>query len=403
MTCSDFDLCSDCESLPVPVHPLAHHMLKMRTLAPVSPRSPANYRGGVSIQPVSQAQVESRLPTPASSQAGLVFTSMPPSTSETATELPTADLMSFTEKSEVEEPLRTPTLPQTNLAGSLMPDINVLVESPVESHSPPVEPAAPAPIEPESTPTRATTPEVTGAFRSPVPHVQDVAKESWQMWPEMREMLNDMIHSVPATTAASTPVIVSSEIGTSIATPSDFASIADDAAPASVADLEVSQATIAPSPAPSSVGGYDLLMTPEPQLAALRAAYVADNNIPDGQVFPPGAEFVKSWKMLNDGSRDWPETTQLLWAAGDKLTEQAAVRVGRVSGGEEVDIWTGEMKVCCPSSGVSTSNRIVSGPRCSRKIRLLLQIERWARQPVWSEPLGRVCTSYSVTRIVLTF
>jgi len=80
------------------------------------------------------------------------------------------------------------------------------------------------------------------------------------------------------------------------------------------------------------------------QQVTLRAAYVADNNIPDGQVFPPGAEFVKSWKMLNDGSRDWPETTQLMWAAGDKLTEQAVVRVGRVASGEEADIWTGEMK-----------------------------------------------------------
>ena len=84
---------------------------------------------------------------------------------------------------------------------------------------------------------------------------------------------------------------------------------------------------------------------PEPPL---RATFISDNNILDGHLLPPGAEFVKSWKMLNDGLRDWPETTQLVFVAGDKLVEEenTVVKVGKVAAGEEIDIWTGDMKVC---------------------------------------------------------
>ena len=80
--------------------------------------------------------------------------------------------------------------------------------------------------------------------------------------------------------------------------------------------------------------------------APLRASFVADNNIPDGQVFPPGAEFVKSWRMRNDGPGSWPADTELVFVAGDKLVIDKTERfkVGSVAHGEEVDVWTGEMK-----------------------------------------------------------
>jgi hypothetical protein len=78
----------------------------------------------------------------------------------------------------------------------------------------------------------------------------------------------------------------------------------------------------------------------------LRASFIADNNIPDGQIFPPGAEFVKSWRMRNDGPGSWPTDTELVFVAGDKLMIDKCerFRVGGVPPGEEVDVWTGEMK-----------------------------------------------------------
>ncbi|KAI9512891.1 hypothetical protein F5148DRAFT_654200 [Russula earlei] len=80
--------------------------------------------------------------------------------------------------------------------------------------------------------------------------------------------------------------------------------------------------------------------------APLRASFIADNNIPDGQIFPPGAEFVKSWRMRNDGPGPWSADTELVFVAGDKLTidKSERVKVGSVPPGEEVDVWTGEMK-----------------------------------------------------------
>jgi next to BRCA1 gene 1 protein len=84
----------------------------------------------------------------------------------------------------------------------------------------------------------------------------------------------------------------------------------------------------------------------EDEDAPLRASFVADNNIPDGQIFPPGAEFVKSWRMRNDGPGSWPADTELVFVAGDRLMIDTSeqFKVGAVPPGEEVDVWTGEMK-----------------------------------------------------------
>lgn len=93
---------------------------------------------------------------------------------------------------------------------------------------------------------------------------------------------------------------------------------------------DVLSATLPPSPA-----------------APLQASHVMDINIPDGQIFPPGAEFVKSWKMRNDGRGSWPESTELVFVAGDRLGPYDAVtkvKVGSVPAGEEVEIFGGEMK-----------------------------------------------------------
>jgi len=100
-----------------------------------------------------------------------------------------------------------------------------------------------------------------------------------------------------------------------------------------------------PSSPVVSERAVQLVSTPVPELP-LRATFISDNNISDGHLLPPGAEFVKSWKMLNDGVRDWPETTQLIFVAGDKLVndENTVVKVGKVAAGEEIDIWTGDMK-----------------------------------------------------------
>jgi next-to-BRCA1 protein 1 len=91
--------------------------------------------------------------------------------------------------------------------------------------------------------------------------------------------------------------------------------------------------------------------TPEPveqtapaQLAPLCTTFVSDLNIPDGQVFPPGAEFVKSWVLRNNGERAWPEHTQLGFVAGERMGAAKRIHVGFVAPGAEVTVSTPEMK-----------------------------------------------------------
>nr|VWO94379.1 N/A [Ganoderma boninense] len=97
----------------------------------------------------------------------------------------------------------------------------------------------------------------------------------------------------------------------------------------------------------------------------LLAAFVSDNNIPVGQIFPPGAEFVKSWRMRNDGTVDWPETTELVFVAGDRMAPYNGalprVKVGSVKAGDEVELVSGEMKAPEVSGKYVSSWRLSDG------------------------------------------
>jgi next to BRCA1 gene 1 protein len=93
--------------------------------------------------------------------------------------------------------------------------------------------------------------------------------------------------------------------------------------------------------------------------AALLAQFISDVTVADGSVFPPGAEFMKCWKMKNSGSKDWADDTELVFLAGESLARDkdvpSAVKVGSVKAGAEVELWTGELKArgfllwCCRS------------------------------------------------------
>jgi len=80
----------------------------------------------------------------------------------------------------------------------------------------------------------------------------------------------------------------------------------------------------------------------------LVGSFVEDNNIPDGHVFPPGAEFIKSWKMKNDGANEWPAETVLAFVGGNRLPSfqgaPSTYEVGKVSAGQTVDVWAGDLK-----------------------------------------------------------
>lgn len=120
------------------------------------------------------------------------------------------------------------------------------------------------------------------------------------------------------------------------------------------------------------------LPTPPPSYVA---THVVDVNIQDGQFFPPGAEFVKTWRMRNDGERSWPETTEMIYVAGDRMAPHpnapTKFLIGSVKPGEEVEITAGEMKV-----RVRYSFSIVE---CKSNVdhRLLMSLESMLATGVW--------------------
>ncbi|KZW00588.1 hypothetical protein EXIGLDRAFT_145493 [Exidia glandulosa HHB12029] len=91
-----------------------------------------------------------------------------------------------------------------------------------------------------------------------------------------------------------------------------------------------------------------LVRSPTEGASELVATFISNNNVEDGHVFPPGAEFVKSWLMANEGSSSWPEATELVYVAGYRMAndENAPMRyaVGAVPSGGRADVVAADMK-----------------------------------------------------------
>ena len=295
MICPDYDLCEKCEAHPIPFHPPAHHLLMMKTSA-----VPVPYRPGQStVVPVQS------VPLPSLSQA------------------------------EVTAPLNipspaTPSLPPTVAHipdGTLIPDLNVLVEEPASFPTPTVKPTDVPALkfqERESSIPGTFVPDEEPFFRN-LDLERGLGDLNFER--DFAQWFNPGSDAKPETAVVPQPSPAESSVAVLVEPITEL-----QAAPLSPA---MSEKAVQPVSSP----------IPEPPL---RATFISDNNISDGHLLPPGAEFVKSWKMLNDGVRDWPETTQLMFVAGDKLVseENTVVRVGKVAAGDEIDIWTGDMKVC---------------------------------------------------------
>jgi hypothetical protein len=72
--------------------------------------------------------------------------------------------------------------------------------------------------------------------------------------------------------------------------------------------------------------------------ANLKAAFVADVTVPDNTLFEKGEEFVKTWRMRNSGTEDWPADTVMVFASGSELAKVKEVEVGAVKAGDNVEI-----------------------------------------------------------------
>jgi hypothetical protein len=80
--------------------------------------------------------------------------------------------------------------------------------------------------------------------------------------------------------------------------------------------------------------------TPEPtQDTCNRASWVEDVTVPDGSVFLPNKDFVKTWRIKNVGTCTWNTSYAVVYYSGDQLGAPAATALlGNVAPGATVDL-----------------------------------------------------------------
>ena len=99
----------------------------------------------------------------------------------------------------------------------------------------------------------------------------------------------------------------------------------------------------------SPVAGFTQLASPAPAgaTAALgdscnNAAYEGDVTVPDGTVFKPGVDFVKTWAVRNTGTCTWDEGYEFVFIAGDDALDPVNFKFKNakdfVSGGAAINL-----------------------------------------------------------------
>ena len=90
-------------------------------------------------------------------------------------------------------------------------------------------------------------------------------------------------------------------------------------------------ATVAELP---SVTPVSVIPTP-----CYRAHFVKDVTIPDETKMAAGETFIKTWRLENNGTCDWPADTQVVFLSGDQMGAPSSQSIGAaVAVGEERDI-----------------------------------------------------------------
>ncbi|MGD1994871.1 MAG: NBR1-Ig-like domain-containing protein, partial [Anaerolineae bacterium] len=100
--------------------------------------------------------------------------------------------------------------------------------------------------------------------------------------------------------------------------------------------MTVASPTPTPTPTLTTAVDTDAAVTDE-EAGCLRATFVEDVTVPDGTHFEKGEAFVKTWKLRNSGTCDWPEDTVLVRGYSD-VGGPETHQVGAVAVGETVEI-----------------------------------------------------------------
>jgi next to BRCA1 gene 1 protein len=331
--CPDYDLCPKCEALPIAVHPAHHPLLKVRTPETLIP---VVYRTKQDVAPVAASipEPEARAVTPKPVAVAVEDNAERPETPKPVAS-PIATRDDDARSPFADPPMIDPIIGVHSLASSFEASINahrigLRTPSPVQS------PAAEASANPFN-----FTVEKQDA---PAPSfVNDLmAQTQFTGLPTPMTQTHSPLPVIGALNALyiggqhkdAAPTVEEPEMALAELVSQNHSLI-------SLAE------SVSDTPTEVRVEASIFHVPPPPPLAPFHATFVADVTVTDGQIFPPGAEFVKYWRMINDSSRDWPEGTSCVYVGGANLLidpTSDVVKVGRVKAGEEVEVSTGELK-----------------------------------------------------------
>ena len=95
--------------------------------------------------------------------------------------------------------------------------------------------------------------------------------------------------------------------------------------------------TLRPTRTPRPTHTSTATPTPAP-LDCLDAVYLADVTIPDHTHLDKEESFVKTWRVRNSGTCEWPEGTQLVFVRGELLNAPDSVAVSVLPAGESTEV-----------------------------------------------------------------
>ncbi|KAH7886025.1 hypothetical protein F5I97DRAFT_2060907 [Phlebopus sp. FC_14] len=330
-SCADFDLCSNCEALPIPVHPLTHPMLKLKTVDTVIPTV---YRVGQTSLIDRLGSIDLRDSGDCVKLGSPIHPNLPLIRQQSCTQIPAS--ISYPVSSSCAKPLDESDWLCNSAKGQSSSNAEDTSKSSVDI------------AHPHGTPFVLVNEEMKAAQ---VRDTEDRSLDSVEK--EGLEAGNASIsRQSPLATLVTLPGprINGRDSSPSVLGDESLATALNDYRTSSPESTSLTETHLASLPLINEQLAMESLSISDEQTpkGSLSAAFVTDTTIPDGQVFPPGAEFVKAWHMVNDGDRPWPPTTELQFVAGEMFMSDSSsdfkVKIGYVDQGEELDVWTGDLK-----------------------------------------------------------
>jgi next to BRCA1 gene 1 protein len=368
-SCKDFDLCADCEALPIPVHPIDHPLLKLKTPKAIVPQV---LREGQEIRekmepvipvlpvernfPLPQIPILQPLPVHLGTIRVPVIPPRPPLPVPVPVPIRIDSSAQTTEVSRVSTSTQTvrkrrsvasvqtgnhgeeksiQVEASTPLAAPRVIRIPIVEEEPKREHE------SPKIIVLPSVPTTEPVAPKPAAVPVPIPPRPDPISVKI---PVVLHAMSPTFVKVPAPEAVPSPIVPRPPSPSVIIQTPSPAPESVPATPLFASEPEMTQTITQPA----SLYSNFIAGRPALEPIALSAAFVEDMNVADGTAFPPGAEFIKCWKMINDGRRDWPAETTLVFVGGHRMAAFAdapkSYDVGKAAVGQTVDVWAGDLK-----------------------------------------------------------